>query len=228
MAFGFAITMPLGCMSPPTRYFTFFAVNPQVLAHRYNARIENTTGKTLYDGQRLDEDLVILPDVYRIGMSGLLQTFNYHPYSCLTMLSFSMLSVLLLEKTKITSFSTTDWLTTPVLRCVPGGLQQQRDPLHKAVSAVLGSRKHYRRRHPCGGFAKLHCFSPSNILGLLYAKRHAGHAAKQEPPRQFRPGLCGINNHFSGRCAYRLMCRSPYVLARATGLSHYCDRPCPA
>lgn len=70
VAFGFALTMPLGCMSPSTRYFTFFSINPQVLAHRYNERMANSTGKTFYDGQLLDEDLAVLPDVYTFGMSG--------------------------------------------------------------------------------------------------------------------------------------------------------------
>jgi hypothetical protein len=30
----------------------------------------NNTGKMLYDDERLSADLVVLPDIYRVGMSG--------------------------------------------------------------------------------------------------------------------------------------------------------------
>ena len=41
-----------------------------MLAHRYNGMVANDTGKILYDDERLSADLVVLPDIYRVGMSG--------------------------------------------------------------------------------------------------------------------------------------------------------------
>jgi hypothetical protein len=58
-------------MSPPTQYFALFSVNPRVLASQYNSQFENTTNTTTsYNGESLDADFAVLPDVYRIGMSG--------------------------------------------------------------------------------------------------------------------------------------------------------------
>jgi hypothetical protein len=58
-------------MSPPTQYFALFSVNPRILAYQYNLQLGNTTNTTTsYNGKSLDADLVVLPDVYRIGMSG--------------------------------------------------------------------------------------------------------------------------------------------------------------
>jgi hypothetical protein len=58
-------------MSPPTQYFALFSVNPRILAHQYNLQLGNTSNATTSsNGKSLDTDFVVLPDVYRIGMSG--------------------------------------------------------------------------------------------------------------------------------------------------------------
>lgn len=57
-------------MSPATKAFALFSVSPRILAVQYNTMIMNTTTQQHYDPGRLDADLVVLPDVYRIGMSG--------------------------------------------------------------------------------------------------------------------------------------------------------------
>jgi hypothetical protein len=57
-------------MSPPTQQIALFSVNPHVVANWFNARVGNTTGSPLYDNDRLNIDLQVLPNVYSFGMSG--------------------------------------------------------------------------------------------------------------------------------------------------------------
>lgn len=58
-------------MSPSTQVFALFSVNPKILAHSYHLQLENTTSTpSNYSRESLDEDLLVLPDVYRVGMSG--------------------------------------------------------------------------------------------------------------------------------------------------------------
>lgn len=76
VAFGVSLLMPIGCMSPATHSFALFSINPQVLAFRYNAMVQNTTNVQLYDEGKLKEDLSTLPDIYRFGMSGVCREFT--------------------------------------------------------------------------------------------------------------------------------------------------------
>jgi hypothetical protein len=96
VSFALTLIIPLGCMSPSTQNFALFSVNPRVLAHRYanttagrehlNATL--VSGKTTLNGTTprngtvytayspaFDADLLVLPNVYRVGMSGVCREY---------------------------------------------------------------------------------------------------------------------------------------------------------
>jgi len=70
VSFTLTLLVPLGGISPSTQAFALFSGNPKNLAEQYYLQRENSTNWTSSSREAFDKDVLALPDVYRVGMSG--------------------------------------------------------------------------------------------------------------------------------------------------------------
>ncbi|KAG9233786.1 hypothetical protein BJ875DRAFT_496379 [Amylocarpus encephaloides] len=74
ISFGLTFTIPLGGMTPGTQSFAFFSINPKLLAQRYKS---DSFGLRTFNGSSISNTTFsVIPDVYKIGMSGVCREYR--------------------------------------------------------------------------------------------------------------------------------------------------------